>query len=577
MHSLLRHLRHTVLKAGGDLTDGQLLERYLTRSDEAAFEELVRRHGGMVLGVCRRLLRDEHAAEDAFQATFLVLVRKADSIRPRNHVGNWLYGVAYRTAQKARSQYRKRQAREIVVNDLASLPEKKSSSPELHEVIDHELNRLHCKYRLPLVLCDLEGLTRKQAAQRLGWPEGTVATRLNKARSLLAKRLARHGLCFSAAGLSAAISVSAQAAFPSRELIAAAVKLSSAGAATTNLVASDVLSLSQGVLQTMTLTKIKTVAVVFALLLFFGIGTTLLWGPALAEPTAVGIKGNSPTKKQSRRRISDSGKTAKKAGEKTTSRNSQPNLVKQESSPINQWQKAPGVLRRAEIVKRLSDEISLKELKLPPAMKLRELLNHLSNQLKKQGAMGVRFLVDAEQFKFENPDAPDVLETEVSFQDYPDTLPLSTVLRQALKRVPTLNATFLVRNGTIVITTEDMAATKQLLRTRINATFEDVPLGQALLELAAQTGVHIQLDNRVVDKLKQPVTVVFANNVTLESALAMLTDPTGLKVARLGEGLYVTTPENAGRLEQRQWLPAASRQFKPLPANTPGLPPGGGK
>src|SRR6516165_2557004 len=159
---------------GAELTDGEFLDQFLTRHDEAAFEALVRRHGPMVLGVCRRILGDAHDAEDAFQATFLVLVRRAASVVPREQVGNWLYGVAYRTALEAKRVAARRRAREKQVNDMPH----PTVGPEecwrdLQPLLDRELNRLPDKYRVPVVLCDLEGRTRKEAARQLDLPEGT--------------------------------------------------------------------------------------------------------------------------------------------------------------------------------------------------------------------------------------------------------------------------------------------------------------------------------------------------------------------------------------------------------------------
>src|SRR5262249_2233965 len=149
-----------------EVTDGQLLERFLARREESAFTALVQRHGPMVLGVCRRLLHNEHDAEDAFQATFLVLVRKAASIVPREMVGNWLYGVAYRTAQEAKAEAARRRAREQQVKDM---PPRQAAATErldeLRALLDQELSRLPDKYRVPVVLCDLEGRTRKEAAR----------------------------------------------------------------------------------------------------------------------------------------------------------------------------------------------------------------------------------------------------------------------------------------------------------------------------------------------------------------------------------------------------------------------------
>ncbi|MBV8430290.1 MAG: sigma-70 family RNA polymerase sigma factor, partial [Solirubrobacterales bacterium] len=172
------------------LPDRELHRRFQDQQDQAAFQALLRRHGPMVLGVCRRVLGDRHEAEDAFQATFLVLVRKAASVVPRDMVGNWLYGVARQTALKARATTARRRAREKQVTAMPEpAPERRESRHDLQPLLDEELSRLPDKYRAVIVLCDLEGKTRKEVARQLGWPEGTVAGRLARARAVLAKRL----------------------------------------------------------------------------------------------------------------------------------------------------------------------------------------------------------------------------------------------------------------------------------------------------------------------------------------------------------------------------------------------------
>src|SRR5262249_18368629 len=152
-----------------------LLECFHARRDEAAFEELVRRHGPMVLGVCRRVLGNHHDAEDAFQATFLVLARKGASLRTRQLVGNWLHGVAYRTALRAKAMIAGRQRHEQRAREFAR-PEPPADDgwQELLPVLDWELDQLPERYRVALVLCDLEGVTRREAARQLGVPEGTL-------------------------------------------------------------------------------------------------------------------------------------------------------------------------------------------------------------------------------------------------------------------------------------------------------------------------------------------------------------------------------------------------------------------
>jgi RNA polymerase sigma factor (sigma-70 family) len=185
-------------RATQDPTDGELLERFVTRQDEAAFEALVRRHGPMVLSVCRRVLQDAHEAEDAFQATFLVLVRKAGSIAEPDLLGNWLYGVAFRIAAKARNKAARRSAYE---RQAASMPRENPlpsevEARELRTVLDEEMSGLPEKYRAPLVLCYLEGKTNEEAARTLGWPTGSMSSRLARGREMLRERLTRRGLAF---------------------------------------------------------------------------------------------------------------------------------------------------------------------------------------------------------------------------------------------------------------------------------------------------------------------------------------------------------------------------------------------
>src|SRR5262245_53131855 len=207
-NGFMRQLRGVILarEANGP-SDAQLLEGFFARRDEAAFTALVRRHGPMVLGVCQRVLHDLCDAEDAFQATFLVFVRKAATLRKPERVSNWLYGVAYRTALRARAQRVRQRAFEKPLLDLpSSEPVAELVWQELRPILDQELNRLPDRYRSPLVLCYLEGKTKRQAARQLGRPEGTVSTQLARGRDILRQRLTRRGLMLSAAVLMAALS-----------------------------------------------------------------------------------------------------------------------------------------------------------------------------------------------------------------------------------------------------------------------------------------------------------------------------------------------------------------------------------
>jgi RNA polymerase sigma factor (sigma-70 family) len=288
MNGVIRHLRRAaLLQDGAGLTDGELLDQYLRRRDEDAFEALVRRHGPMVWGVCRRVLGNEADAEDAFQATFLVLVRKAASIVPRSLVGNWLYGVAHNTALKAKVMNSKRRVKERQARERPRPEPPGEDWQHLHAQLDEELSRLPEKYRAPIVLCDLEGKTLREAAKHLGWPQGTVAGRLSRARARLARQMSRHGLALAGGTLATALVQNAASACVPRLLVDSTVKAASSfapgTAAPAGVVSAKVAALTQGVVKAMLLAKLKTVVgvVVIAVLLVGGTG-------ALALPKMLG-------------------------------------------------------------------------------------------------------------------------------------------------------------------------------------------------------------------------------------------------------------------------------------------------
>jgi RNA polymerase sigma factor (sigma-70 family) len=257
----------TLFSAGtlGGLSDGRLLERFSAHREEAAFEALVRRHGPMVWGVCRRILRDYHDAQDAFQATFLVLARKGHSIAHPELVANWLYGVACQTARKARSTRAKRRMREGQVTDVAD-PEMPSHDhrDELTERLDREFSCLPDRYRIPIVLCELEGKSHREAAEQLGWPVGTVSGRLSRARAVLAKRLSRQGVSLSAGALAVLVAhESASAGMPAKLIdstVEAASLMAAGRALTAGVVPADVAVLVEGVLKTMVFSRVKLLA-----------------------------------------------------------------------------------------------------------------------------------------------------------------------------------------------------------------------------------------------------------------------------------------------------------------------------
>jgi len=289
MNGVLQHFRRAaLLRDRAGLTDGQLLTDYITNQDDAALAALVQRHGPMVWGVCRRVLGNHHDAEDAFQATFLVFVRKSASIASRELLANWLYGVAHQTALKARAIVAKRTVRE---RQVTVMPEpavvERDLWNDLQPVLDQELSRLPDSYRAVIVLCDLEGKTRKQAARQLGCPEGTVASRLARARDMLAKRMARHGLAVSGASLAAVFAQSAASAGVPNSVASSTIHVATLLAANQagGAISGPVAALTEGVLKTMLLKKIMaTTMVVLALSVAAIAGGSLAIGQVAEEP-----------------------------------------------------------------------------------------------------------------------------------------------------------------------------------------------------------------------------------------------------------------------------------------------------
>ncbi len=266
---VLQHVLRTALGDRANLSDGQLLGCFIEQRDEQAFAALVKRHGPMVWGVCRRHLQSHQDAEDAFQATFLVLVRKATAIMPREMVGNWLYGVAFQTAVRARSMNSKRRTRE---RHVEAIPEPEVVDRELCSdllpLLDQALARLPDKYRAPVVLCDLEGKSYQEAARQLGCPPGTLGARLSRARAMLAKQLARHGLAVSAGTLAVVLAQSAASACVPASVLSSTIQAatSAAGKFPPGLISAHAEVLAEGVVKTMFLSKLKKMAAVLLLL-----------------------------------------------------------------------------------------------------------------------------------------------------------------------------------------------------------------------------------------------------------------------------------------------------------------------
>jgi cobalt-zinc-cadmium efflux system membrane fusion protein len=294
-----------VFGVAGHLSDEELLGRFVAQRDdaaEAAFAALVERHGRMVLGVCRRVLGDRHEAEDAFQATFLVLARKAASIARPGQLANWLFGVACRTALAARVRAGRRTARE----QRAHAASRRQNTPDGHDqvvlaelraVLDEELARLPERYRAALVACELEGLTRRAAARRLGIPEGTLSSRLARAKDLLRLRLVRRAFGLSALALDRIFASEAQARTVVVPLslvdstIRAATRVA-AGASLVGTASTSIATLTQGALKAMLFTKVKDMVLGLAALAVITTGVGgLAQGPSQVAASAGGHKG----------------------------------------------------------------------------------------------------------------------------------------------------------------------------------------------------------------------------------------------------------------------------------------------
>ncbi len=280
--TLLAYLRRLAGSVASNCNDAELLERFASQRDEAAFEALLQRHGPLVWSVCRRVLGEEHAAEDAFQATFLVLVRKARSVNKQASICSWLHGVALRVALRARQQEQLRHRRE---QETPIRSPTEANWPDIRPILDEEIQRLPEKYRLPIILCYLEGQTNDEAARLLNCPRGTVATRLARARERLRSQLLRRGVTLSAGTLTAYLTDNVMSAAVPPLLLVQTAKIALTGATSVAIT-----TLTEGVLHAMFLSKVKMTSafvLVLAALGGAGMGKYYLSAQRLPEPWEV--------------------------------------------------------------------------------------------------------------------------------------------------------------------------------------------------------------------------------------------------------------------------------------------------
>ncbi len=536
---LLRYLRKiTAPEGSGETADSQLLTRFILHRDEAAFTDLLTRHGPMVMGVCRRVLGDWHEAEDAFQATFLVLARKAGSVGKPELLANWLYGVAFRTALKARGLMAQRRAKVKPLMEISIPPTLNNSEiAELGPLLDEELQRLPPKYRTPVVLCYFEGKTHEEIARQLGCPRETVSTRVARARERLRKRLVRRGIVLTSTALAAALSEQAVSASVTPALadatVKAAVLFAVAEAAVAGTVSTPVIALTQGVIKAMMISKLMNVAIVVLALAVIGTGTGLVWQRVAA--------GNAPD---------DSQPTA--------------NALQGSQAAANDNQKGqdlkPKVDARIAIQNR-SKEVR-HNLDLPVAIEfepntpLREALAHIAERF------NMTILLDPEAFK------EDLGEADV--ENKPIKLPrlvdvnLRIALREILDRV---QGDFYIKEGILRVVPRNRVVAAVLVRQPIDANFVKRPMSDALRELSLISGVSVVLDARAEESAQLPITADL-HNVPLETALLVLTDMADLRPVVMANLVYVTSKENAKVLEAEE---AKRKGMEPEKGIEPGI------
>jgi RNA polymerase sigma factor (sigma-70 family) len=348
----------TLFKTGttAGLSDGQLLERIGSgpaAMTEVAFEALLRKHGGMVWNVCRHVLRDVNDAEDAFQASFLVLLRKAGSIRKRNALGPWLYGVAYRIAVRAKKRAARRRLHENQGAARLAVAASPDSSLEELALLHEEVTRLPEKYRMPVILCYLEGRTNDDVARQLGWPVGTVSGRLARAKSLLRARLTQRGLAPSAALFGVTLKGElARAMVPERlieKTVSAFLGNPMQGPVAGAAVANSVKSLAHGTLHTLSLTQSKWIAASLLASVTVATGAAMEWQDVKALRAETGHL-QVQSKKQAQDAGSDPiGKVSKSAPGEAANESALMELAQEELAVIEARYKAKEAeLRKAE-------------------------------------------------------------------------------------------------------------------------------------------------------------------------------------------------------------------------------------
>jgi RNA polymerase sigma-70 factor (ECF subfamily) len=538
---LLRYLRKiTAVQGGEEITDAHWLSRFATLRDEAAFAELVHRHGSMVMGVCRRVLGDWHEAEDAFQATFLVLARKAGSVRKPERLVNWLYGVAFRTALKARGIRARRLSRTTAVMETPTMVEPKEIS-ELGPILDEELSRLPAKYRTPIVLCYFEGKTHEEIAKQLGCSRETISTRMARGRERLRKRLVRRGVVLTAASLATALSE--QAAFGSvtpvlaDTTVKAAVLFAVGEAALAGTVSTQVIALTQGVIKAMMMSKLMNAALAVLALAVIGTGSGLLWQGLAAgstpEDTQTAAKDNQKGQDKEEKEKADQPQGA--ANDKQRGQDLKPKDEKEK--PAQPQAKIVAEQRAKQWREKLDSPTTFD---IDPGTPLKEALGFIGERYR------LTILINREAFQTDlNVD--DIEGKPINLPKLVD-VKLRTILRVILDQV---QGDYYTTEDLLIVVPRTRSLLGEVSWQSIDVDFQQRPLSEALKELSDRTGVTVVLDARHQEKAKLQVTADL-KNVPFLTAVRVLADMADLRPVAMDNLIYVTSKENAKAIEAEE-------------------------
>ncbi len=528
---------------GEEPADAELLRRFHVSRDQVAFSALVMRHGPMVWGVCKRLLRRQQDAEDAFQATFLILVRKSYSLLRPDLLGPWLHAVAVRTASRLRAQVSRRHDHEqAIVEEPVMEPSTDLVWRDLRPLLDEEVGRLPAKYRNAFVLCHLEGLSNEAAARRLGCPKGTVLSRLSRGRELLRSRLARRGVGLSAVALAGALATGECAGAVPAALSQSTIQLGlefAVGAATGAMPVHAV-ALAEGVLKSMFHTQMKfTVAVALALgVAAAGMGV-LAFGPGLGQSAVAAQDGAT--------------KPASAPANKPEAEQNKKPAEEKRDSVIDAHARRQKLDHRFE---RYASDVG-------PT-----LADHLDYIEGDKFGEGLNFEINEQAFA--EAGLANIRQTEVNKTPWSlRQVTLATALRRLLGHIP-VPTVLLIRKDTVEITTVAAARAElgipegRPLLPLVWEEIEELTLDKALRQLAQASGATVILDPHAItdDVTNMKIAVRFAN-VPVDTAVRVLANMADLQMVQLDNILYVTIPARAAQLQAEQKRAAVGELLPP--------------